>query len=86
LHPEPHPRQVIDILKQAPQTLLVPSHDLEFLLEICPRVLLIDGGRVNADGPIRRVLADETLLEAHGLEKPHSLVPHRHIGAAPHGA
>lgn len=78
-------RQVINILKQAPQTLLVTSHDLEFLLEICPRVLLIDGGRVNADGPIRRVLADETLLQAHGLEKPHSLVPHRHIGAAPHG-
>jgi len=79
-------RQVINILRQAPQTLLVTSHDLEFLLEICPRVLLIDGGRVNADGPIRQVLADRTLLQAHGLEKPHSLVPHRHIGAAPHRA
>jgi cobalt/nickel transport system ATP-binding protein len=77
-------RQVINILKQASQTLLVTSHDLEFLLEICPRVLLIDGGRVNADGEIRQVLADQTLLEAHGLEKPHSLIPHRHIGAAPH--
>jgi cobalt/nickel transport system ATP-binding protein len=79
-------RQVINILKRAVQTLLVTSHDLEFLLEICPRVLLIDRGRLNADGPIRRVLADEALLEAHGLEKPHSLVPHRHIGAASHGA
>lgn len=77
-------RQVINILKQAPQTLLVTSHDLEFLLEICPRVMLIDEGRVNADGPIREVLADEQLLRAHGLEKPHSLIPHRHIGAAPH--
>ncbi|UCF95906.1 MAG: ABC transporter ATP-binding protein [Spirochaetaceae bacterium] len=79
-------RQVITILQQAPQTLLVTSHDLEFLLEICPRVLLIDGGRMNADGPIRQVLADDCLLQAHGLEKPHSLVPHRHIGTAPHGA
>jgi cobalt/nickel transport system ATP-binding protein len=78
-------RQVINILQQATQTLLVTSHDLEFLLEICPRVLLIDGGTLNADGQTRRVLADETLLRAHGLEKPHSLVPHRHIGAAPHG-
>jgi cobalt/nickel transport system ATP-binding protein len=78
-------RQVIEILKRAPQTLLVTSHDLEFLLEICPRVLLIDQGRLNGDGPIRQVLADQTLLQAHGLEKPHSLVPHRHIGAAPHG-
>jgi cobalt/nickel transport system ATP-binding protein len=53
-------------------------------MEICPRVLLIDQGRINADGPIRDILADEALLQAHGLEKPHSLVPHRHIGAAPH--
>lgn len=79
-------RQVINILEQAPQTLLVTSHDLEFLLEICLRVMLIDEGRVNADGPIREVLADEELLRAHGLEKPHSLIPHRHIGAAPHRA
>jgi cobalt/nickel transport system ATP-binding protein len=79
-------RQVINILQGAPQTLLVTSHDLEFLLEICPRVMLIDEGLVNADGPIREVLADEQLLRAHGLEKPHSLIPHRHIGAAPHRA
>jgi cobalt/nickel transport system ATP-binding protein len=79
-------RQVIDILKDASQTLLVTSHDLEFLLEICPGVVLIDEGRVHADGPIRRVLANETLLKSHGLEKPHSLVPHRHIGAPSHGA
>ena len=75
-------RQVIDILKRAPQTLVVTSHDLEFLLEICPRVLLIDQGRLYADGPIQQVLADQALLQAHGLEKPHSLVLHRHIGAA----
>jgi cobalt/nickel transport system ATP-binding protein len=79
-------RQVIDILEQAPQTLMITSHDLEFLLEVCPRVLLIDDGRVNADGPIRKILADQKLLQAHGLEKPHSLIPHRHIGAAPHRA
>jgi cobalt/nickel transport system ATP-binding protein len=78
-------RQVISILKQAPQTLLVTSHDLEFLLELCPRVLLIDGGQVSADGPTRQVLADKTLLDTHGLERPHSLVPHRHFGVAPHG-
>jgi cobalt/nickel transport system ATP-binding protein len=77
-------RQVINILQETTQTLLVTSHDLEFLLEVCPRVLLIGDGTLNADGPTRRVLADETLLQAHGLEKPHSLVPHRHLGAAPH--
>ena len=57
--------------------MIIASHDLEFLLETCQRVLLLDCGRIVADGPILEILADETLLKAHGLEKPHSLVPHR---------
>jgi cobalt/nickel transport system ATP-binding protein len=79
-------RQVIGILNRAPQGLLITSHDLEFLLETCSRVLLLDEGRLVTAGPIREVLADEQLLLAHGLEKPHSLIPHRHVGAPPHMA
>lgn len=75
-------RQVIRIVNDSPHTMLVASHDLEFLLETCGRVLVIDGGRVVADGPIRDVLCNESLLKAHGLEKPHSLVPHRHHGVS----
>jgi len=79
-------RQVLGVLGRTSQTLLVTSHDLEFLLELCSRVLLLHDGRLVADGPIRSVLSDDALLEAHGLEKPHSLIPHRHSGAPPHRA
>ena len=71
-------RKVIQILKKAPHSMLVASHDLEFLLETCKRVLVLDSGNIVADGPIRDILANEELLKAHGLEKPHSLVPHSH--------
>jgi cobalt/nickel transport system ATP-binding protein len=33
-----------------------------------------------ADGPVREVLGNAALMEAHGLEVPHSLTPH----ALPH--
>lgn len=71
-------RRLIHFLASAPHTLLVASHDLEFILEVCNRVLVLDGGRIIADGDPRQVLADTALMEAHGLEKPHSLIPHTH--------
>jgi cobalt/nickel transport system ATP-binding protein len=37
----------------------------------------MDEGRVIADGPTVKLLSDEALMLAHGLEKPHS-VQHRH--------
>jgi cobalt/nickel transport system ATP-binding protein len=32
---------------------------------------------VVADGSPHEVMGDRELMEAHGLEKPHSLIPHR---------
>ncbi|MEM6519031.1 MAG: ABC transporter ATP-binding protein [Cyanobacteria bacterium P01_C01_bin.70] len=69
-------RRLIQFLQKAGETLLLASHDLEFLLEVCDRVLLIDDGRIIADGEPAKVMGNQTLMEAHGLEKPHSLVPH----------
>ncbi|MEX0713738.1 MAG: hypothetical protein WD278_15475, partial [Pirellulales bacterium] len=41
--------------------------------ELCSLVILLDRGRIHADGPIRDVLSDEDLLLAHGLELPLTL-------------
>jgi cobalt/nickel transport system ATP-binding protein len=70
-------RRLIRFLQNSTETLLISSHDLEFVLEVCDRVLLIDGGQIIADGCPRQIMGDQTLMEAHGLEKPHSLMPHR---------
>ncbi len=71
-------RRLIRFLQSSPQTLFVASHDLELVLEVCDRVLLLDGGQIVADGPAARIMGDAALMAAHGLEKPHSLVPHDH--------
>lgn len=69
-------RQLIEFLKDSNETLLVASHDLEFLLETCSRTVLLNNGVICADGESRTVMGDESLMNSHGFEKPHSLVPH----------
>ncbi|WP_250125255.1 ABC transporter ATP-binding protein [Chroococcidiopsis sp. CCMEE 29] len=69
-------RRLIDFLQTSKETILISSHDLEMILEVCDRVLLLDEGQIIADGNAREVMGDEQLMEAHGLEKPHSLFTH----------
>jgi len=66
-------RELMALLSRLPATQLIATHDLEFVVEICPRTIVLDGGRIVADGPTRRLLDDEQLMLAHGLERPHSL-------------
>ena len=68
-------RTVIRTLSSLPQTKLVATHDLDLVLDTCSRVLIMDGGRVVADGPSRELLSDRALLESHRLELPLSLQP-----------
>jgi len=62
-------RGLIRLLADLPMTMLVSSHDLAMVCELLPRMVILDGGRVVADGPTPGLLKDEQLLEAHGLEK-----------------
>ena len=74
LHLDPRGRrEFIRLLDGLPGTKVIASHDLELILQTCPRVLLLDGGRLIADGPARMLLADAGLMEKHGLEAPYSL-------------
>ncbi len=63
-------RELIELLRSLPQTLLVSSHDMRLVAEVFPRTVVVDGGRVIADGSTKAILADDALLVAHGLERP----------------
>ena len=69
-------RRLIRLLQASKETIIVAAHDLELILEVCDRVVLIDGGRIIADGIPREIMSNDELMEAHGQEKPHSLMPH----------
>jgi len=74
-------RRLIKMLKEMEQnTMFTASHDLEFILEVCTRVLVLDQGVIQADGEPAEVMSDRCLMVKHGLEVPHSLTAawHRH--------
>jgi cobalt/nickel transport system ATP-binding protein len=75
-------RRLIELLGGMDQAMLIASHDLELVLELCPRVILIDDGQIMADGAARSVLGDAALMARHGQEVPHSLIHHARVDHA----
>ncbi|WP_409484504.1 energy-coupling factor ABC transporter ATP-binding protein [Arsenicicoccus dermatophilus] len=68
-------RELAQVLTELDVALLMVTHDLPYALQLCPRSVLLDQGRIVADGPTREVLADEQLLHAHRLELPYGFDP-----------
>jgi cobalt/nickel transport system ATP-binding protein len=66
-------REFIAIVRSLPGTKLIATHDLELVLDLCSRVLVLDGGKLLADGPTQKLLADPELMDRHGLEVPYRL-------------
>jgi cobalt transport protein ATP-binding subunit len=61
-------RGLINLLAGIPLTMLVSTHDMHLVKDLFKRIIILDGGMVVADGPTDRILADEDLLQSHGLE------------------
>lgn len=69
-------RNLHTILKSLPVTKIIATHDLEMVVELCSRTILLDEGTIIADGPTGDLLGNEELMLQHGLEKPHILRHH----------
>lgn len=63
-------RSLINLLGDMDRTMLVATHDIRMVQELFPRTVVLDEGRIVADGPTDDILDNAPLLEAHGLEKP----------------
>lgn len=70
-------RELKSILQTIAATKIIASHDLELVVELCTRSLLVDHGVIIADGSTIELLNNEKLMLSHGLERPH-ILQHRH--------
>ena len=70
-------RRLINFLQTSHETTVVSSHDLELIIEVCDRVVMLNQGRIVADGTPAEIMSNKGLMEANGLEVPHSLT-HAH--------
>lgn len=66
-------RYLINLLKAFEHTKIIASHDLDLILDVCERCIVIKEGRIMADGKSLDILSDKTLLEDNNLELPLSL-------------
>ena len=71
-------RRLIRFLQASPETIIMSSHDLELILEVCDRVILLNQGRIMADGIPQEIMSDRILMESNNLEVPHSLTHHHY--------
>jgi cobalt/nickel transport system ATP-binding protein len=66
-------RKLINLLKKIELTKIIASHDLEMVLEVCERVVLLNKGEVVKSGEVYEVMKDKKLMEENGLEVPLSI-------------
>ncbi|MCA6575554.1 MAG: energy-coupling factor ABC transporter ATP-binding protein [Pseudanabaena sp.] len=66
-------RQLIQLLRTLPETQLIATHDLDLVLDLCNRTIVLSEGKIVYDGDTKQVLSDHQFLLAHALEMPLSL-------------
>lgn len=63
-------RHLIELLATFQHTKIIATHDLDMVLDLCTRTIVMRDGKITADGPTLEVFRDDPLLEASHLEKP----------------
>lgn len=66
-------KNLIHIIKEMKGTKLIASHDLDLILDTCPRTILIAHSRIIFDGKTKDILTNQKLLCENGLELPLSM-------------
>jgi len=62
--------KLIELLKGFKHSKIIATHDLDMVLDLCERTIVIHNGLVKADGPTRDIFQDDILLSDSHLEKP----------------
>jgi cobalt/nickel transport system ATP-binding protein len=65
-----HRRKIIRWLQKNPHTIILTTHDLDMALDTCQRLLILNKGKIIADGNSQELLSDRMILEENDLELP----------------
>ena len=68
-----HRKNLVELLKTLPQTLVIATCNMNFAAALAERVVLVDDGRIIADGDPKKIMWDSRLMAEHGLEVPGSM-------------
>ena len=66
-------RNLINLLHGFEHTKIIATHDLDMVMDLCGRTIVMHRGHILADGPTRDIFADDRLLDEGHLERPLSL-------------
>lgn len=61
-------RLLIGLLKEFTHTKLIATHDLDLVRQLCTRTLVLQQGKLRADGPTGYIFADHGLMKDCGLD------------------
>ena len=65
--------KIFKMLQSTGKTIIIVSHDVEFLWPIQPRLVVMSGGKVVGDGEMSTIMADRGLLEGARVTQPQLL-------------
>ena len=63
-------RTVINIINSINKTFIIATHDLDMILDCCEKVIILQDGKVIAEGKSQELLRDKEILEKANLELP----------------
>lgn len=66
-------RLLIDLLRGFSHTKIIATHDLDLVLDLCQRTIVLHEGRIMADGPTKELFQNASLLGGCALEPPLSM-------------
>jgi cobalt/nickel transport system ATP-binding protein len=70
-------RELAEVLEGLDVSILLVTHDLPYALQLCKRAVVMNHGRIVADGPIADILSDPEIMAANRLELPAGFDPQR---------
>jgi len=75
--------QTIRMLSTAGKTVVVVSHDIEFLWPMQPRVVVMKAGKIVGDGPASKVMQEKDLLDSARVAQPELVALYQSLDVRP---